>query len=52
MNNFLDENWRDVYKELSPAVITAFTEIITAILTGISNAVPFDVGFPEKLPSD
>lgn len=52
MNVFLDENWREVYKELSPAVITAFTEIITAILKGISGAVPFDVAFPEKLPSD
>ncbi|GFG36381.1 hypothetical protein Cfor_06100, partial [Coptotermes formosanus] len=27
MNLFLKENWREVYAELSPAVITAFTEI-------------------------
>jgi hypothetical protein len=51
MNVFLNENWRDIYKELSPALITAFTEIITAILEGIAGSVPFDVAFPEKLPS-
>lgn len=50
MNIFLDENWKDVYKELSPAVITAFSEIISAIITGIAGSVPFDVAFPETLP--
>jgi hypothetical protein len=50
MNAFLDENWVDVYKELSPAVITAFTEIISAIIRGIAGSVPFDVAFPETLP--
>jgi hypothetical protein len=52
MNVFLDENWREVYKELSPAVVTAFTEVITTILENLSALVPFEVGFPEKLPSD
>jgi hypothetical protein len=51
MNVFLDENWKDVYKELSPAVVTAFTEIISAIIRGIAGSVPFDVAFPETLPS-
>jgi hypothetical protein len=52
MNEFLDENWRDVYKELSPAVVAAFTEVISAIINGIAGSVPFDVAFPEILPSN
>jgi hypothetical protein len=51
MNVFLDENWKDVYKELSPAVITAFSEVISSIINGIAGSVPFDVAFPETLPS-
>jgi hypothetical protein len=49
MNAFLEENWREVYKELSPAVFKAFTEVATIIISGIANSVPFDVAFPEKL---
>jgi hypothetical protein len=52
MNVFLEENWRVVYNELSPAVITAFTEIVSTIMRGIAGSVPFDVAFPEKLPAD
>jgi hypothetical protein len=51
MNFFLEENWADVYKELSPAVITAFTEIISSIIRGIAGSVPFNTAFPETLPS-
>jgi hypothetical protein len=52
MNRFLQENWKEVYEELSPAVITAFTEIVNTIIRGISGSVPFDVAFPQKLPAD
>jgi hypothetical protein len=52
MNAFLQENWRDVYEELSPAIITAFTEIVNTIIRGIAGSVPFDVAFPQKLPAD
>jgi len=52
MNKFLQENWREVYEELSPAVITAFTEIVNTIIRGIAGSVPFDVAFPLKLPAD
>jgi hypothetical protein len=52
MNVFLQENWRDVYEDLSPAVITAFTEIVNTIMRGIAGSVPFEVAFPQKLPAD
>jgi hypothetical protein len=52
MNLFLKENWREVYAELSPAVITAFTEIVSTIIRGIAGSVPFDVAFPQNLPAD
>jgi hypothetical protein len=52
MNVFLQENWKDVYEELSPAVIAAFTEIVNTIIRGITGSVPFDVAFPQKLPAD
>ncbi|XP_069681787.1 protein takeout-like isoform X2 [Periplaneta americana] len=50
MNIFLDENWKDVFTELSPAIFTAFTEMITTIISGIASSVPYEVAFPEKLP--
>jgi hypothetical protein len=52
MNVFLQENWKDVYEELSPAVIATFTEIVTTIVRGVAGSVPFDVAFPETLPAD
>jgi len=52
MNVFLQENWREVYTDMSPAVIAAFTEIVSTIIRGIAGAVPFDVAFPQKLPAD
>jgi hypothetical protein len=52
MNVFLQENWREVYEELSPAIITAFTEIVNTIIRGILDSVPFDVAFPQNLPAD
>jgi len=52
MNMFLQENWKVVYEDLSPAVITAFTEIVNTIIRGIAGSVPFDVAFPQKLPAD
>jgi Haemolymph juvenile hormone binding protein (JHBP). len=52
MNEFLQENWREVYEDLSPAINTAFTEIVNTIIRGIAGSVPFDIAFPEKLPAN
>lgn len=50
MNIFLDENWKEVFTELSPAIFTAFDELITSIMNGIATSVPYEVFFPENLP--
>uniref|UniRef100_A0A1B6FCP9 Uncharacterized protein n=1 Tax=Cuerna arida TaxID=1464854 RepID=A0A1B6FCP9_9HEMI len=41
MLQFLDENWRDVVKELGPAVGDAISSVFTLILTNIASVVPF-----------
>jgi hypothetical protein len=50
MNEFLNENWKDVFNELSPTVFSVFTEIVFTIFRGLDKLVPFDVAFPETLP--
>jgi hypothetical protein len=51
MNTFLNENWKDAYNELSPAVFKVLSEIILSVVSGISAVVAYDDIFPEKLPS-
>lgn len=41
MNNFLKENWKDVEKEVGPAVTDTIKSIITSMLNAIFNKVPF-----------
>jgi hypothetical protein len=50
-NAFLNENWKDAYKELSPTIFNVLSEIITSVISRISDVVPYDIMFPEKLPS-
>ena len=51
MNEFLNENWKDAYQELSPAIFEVVSEIILSVVSRISEVVPYDNIFPEKLPS-
>uniref|UniRef100_A0A182XX17 Uncharacterized protein n=1 Tax=Anopheles stephensi TaxID=30069 RepID=A0A182XX17_ANOST len=48
MNQFLNDNWEDILKELKPAIIGAFTKIFRAIITNVFENVPYDELF---LPS-
>uniref|UniRef100_A0A182PS73 Uncharacterized protein n=1 Tax=Anopheles epiroticus TaxID=199890 RepID=A0A182PS73_9DIPT len=48
MNQFLNDNWEDILKELKPAIIGAFTKIFRAIITNVFDNVPYDELF---LPS-
>ncbi|XP_069681782.1 protein takeout-like [Periplaneta americana] len=50
MNEFLNENWKDIYKELSPTVFQVFTKIVVAMISRFDEIVSFDDMFPEKLP--
>ncbi|XP_039278064.1 protein takeout-like [Nilaparvata lugens] len=45
LNQFLDENWREVLNELEDSIATPISEISTAILKGIVNDIPFDEVF-------
>jgi hypothetical protein len=51
MNEFLNENWKDAYQELSPAIFQVVSEIILSVVSRISEVVPYNNIFPDKLPS-
>ncbi|XP_053667171.1 uncharacterized protein LOC128716272 [Anopheles marshallii] len=42
MNQFLNDNWEDILKELKPAIIGAFTKIFRAIISNVFENVPYD----------
>ncbi|XP_049286339.1 uncharacterized protein LOC125765363 [Anopheles funestus] len=42
MNQFLNDNWEDILKELKPAIIGAFTNIFRAIISNVFENVPYD----------
>jgi hypothetical protein len=50
MNDFLNENWKEVYKTMSPAIVEAFTQAMNIIVNNIASAIPFDVIYPETIP--
>jgi hypothetical protein len=51
MNVFLNENWREAFKELSPTIFKVFSEVLSSLTNLIMASVPFDNIYPEKLPS-
>lgn len=48
MNNFINENWREVSKEFGPGVADAIGEVFKLVLKNICDAVPYDVVFNIK----
>ncbi|XP_050079367.1 uncharacterized protein LOC126567180 [Anopheles maculipalpis] len=42
MNQFLNDNWEDILKELKPAIIGAFTRIFRALITNVFENVPYE----------
>jgi hypothetical protein len=49
-NEIGNENWKEVYKSMSPAVTEAFSQAIGIIVNNIDSTIPFDVVFPETIP--
>lgn len=47
MNRFLDENWKDVTKDLGSTMAETISSIITTIAQNIFSQVPFDEVLPE-----
>jgi hypothetical protein len=52
MNAFMNENWRELFNELSPSLFSVWSQITLKIFSGFDKLVPFDVVFPENLQSD
>jgi hypothetical protein len=49
MNTFLNENWRDLVRDLAPPIGEALGEVVKRTLTNILELVPYDESFPEKV---
>ncbi|XP_039296186.1 protein takeout [Nilaparvata lugens] len=47
MNQFLNENWQEIMKELGPAMGEALGEIFKQTLTSMADVVPFKNIFPK-----
>ncbi|XP_014254915.2 protein takeout-like [Cimex lectularius] len=50
MNRFINENWKEIMKDLSPAFSKSLASIFKTVLQNMANVVPFDIMFPEKYP--
>jgi hypothetical protein len=50
VNAFLNENWREIYKTMSPAISEAFAQVIGNIVNTIASGLPYDALFPVSGP--
>lgn len=48
MNHFLNENWREIIKEVAPAVADALTEVYRTTIGAMADLVPFENIFPSN----
>ncbi|XP_069681799.1 protein takeout-like [Periplaneta americana] len=47
-NNFLNENWLEVFKDVGPSITEAIAQLLGKIINNISAHFPYDDLFPEK----
>jgi hypothetical protein len=45
----MNENWKELIRELAPPIGEAIGQIVKRILTNIFELVPYDEAFPETL---
>ena len=45
MNLFINENWREVAKEIGPAVADAIGEVFKLVMKNVCDVVPYDSVF-------
>jgi Haemolymph juvenile hormone binding protein (JHBP). len=50
MNMFLDENWKEVYEEISKPGVDATVSQLVDVINMIHKIAPFEEMFPETLP--
>lgn len=41
MNQFLNDNWQDILKELKPSIVAAFAQIFQRVITNVFDKVPY-----------
>jgi len=46
MNKFLNENWKELIRELETPIGEGLGQVAMAMLTNIFELVPYDEGFP------
>jgi len=46
MNTFLNENWRELVRDLSQPIGEAVIEVMKRILSNIFELIPYDETFP------
>jgi len=49
MNTFLNENWRELVRDLGPPIGELVNDIVKSVLTNIFELVPYDESFPETV---
>jgi hypothetical protein len=49
MNTFLNENWKELVRDLAPPIGEALSQAAQTILINIYELVPFDESFPETV---
>lgn len=47
MNRFLNENWKDIIKEVAPAVADALAQVFRTTIGSMAELVPFEYIFPS-----
>jgi hypothetical protein len=45
----MNENWKEVYKSMSPAIFEGFGQAVGNIINSIADVLPFDALFPETI---
>lgn len=48
MNQFLNENWKDIFQELRPAITFAVEEILKGIINRIFLRIPYTEIFSKE----
>jgi len=49
MNTFLNENWRELVRDMGPSIGEALNEVVKSIFTNIAELVPYDESYPETV---
>jgi hypothetical protein len=50
VNQFLNDNWKEVFDLMSPTITTSIMTVIGQMFNGIAAVVPSDELFPETAP--